>query len=86
MVPQRFYPAPAIEVRCDAADAPTGFLWRRRWSMVAHTEALWQQTNGWWQADVEHRAYFRVVARDGLRCVIYRDLQTGTWHMHMVMD
>jgi len=86
MVPQRFHPAPAIEVRCDAVGTPTGFLWRRRWCMVAHTEDLWRQTNGWWQGDPENRDYHRVVARDGLRCVIYRDLASGRWYLEAILD
>lgn len=86
MIPLPLYPPPPIEARCAGDDAPSGFLWRRRWRMVATVEARWRETQTWWQEDSRNRAYYRVVARDGLRCVVFRDLETGNWHMHAVMD
>jgi len=79
-------PAPEIETRADRDGHPLAFRWRRRWHIVAHTEVAWRWTEGWWKDDHYQHAYFRIMTRDGVRCVIYRDQLTNRWHMHQTLD
>ncbi len=97
MIPLRFAPAQPIEVWCaQHRDLPRRLRWRGRIAWIATIEASWHWDEGWWRAgnhthpagggDAASRAYHRVVTRDGLRCVIYRDLASGRWYLEAILD
>ena len=97
MIPRTFAPAPPVEVWCDPRTGiPRRLRWRGRLAWVATIEVSWHWSEGWWRAgDRTHpaggdtparRHYHRVVTRDGLRCVLYRDLATERWHLEAILD
>jgi len=55
---------------------------------VARVERRWKQDYGWWQGPGEARSrdYFDLATRDGLRCVLYRDLLAEGWYLEQVDD
>jgi Domain of unknown function (DUF6504) len=86
---RRFSPAEPVEVWCDARTGlPQRLRWRGRLALVATVERSWRADEGWWRGDREaaSRAYHRVFARDGLRCVLYRDLASGRWYLETILD
>jgi hypothetical protein len=99
---RRFAPAEPVEVWCDARTGlPQRLRWRGRLALVAMIERSWRADEGWWRAgnhthpaggypagggEAASRAYHRVFARDGLRCVLYRDLASGRWYLEAVLD
>ncbi len=42
----------------------------------------------WWRGEPEaaRRRYHRLVTRDGLWCVLYRDLASGRWYLEQLLD
>lgn len=89
MIPQSFTPARPIEVWWDARDgAPRRLRWRGRTANVTVVEVSWRWDEGWWRGggEVASRAYHRLVTRDGLRCVVYRDLGSGRWYLEAILD
>ena len=80
---------PPRPIRVVAPDGwPRAFDWRGRWRQVAGVERRWQQDHGWWRGPEEaiSRDYFDLATRDGLRCVIYRDLLAEGWYLEQVYD
>ena len=45
----------------------------------------WRVHDDWWRAPVA-RAYFKVVTRSGLLCVVFWDEVRGTWHLERIFD
>ena len=93
MIPRSFVPARAVEVWCAArSGVPYRVRWRGRTAWVATVEASWRWEEGWWRGgddlDVApvSRVYHRLVTRDGLRCVIYRDAACGRWYLEAILD
>jgi hypothetical protein len=86
VITNRYHPAPPIAVWCDDAGTPERFIWRRRDHTVAEVESSWRMDHGFWQADPLSRAYHQLRCCDGLRCVVYRDLLDGTWHLEGIID
>ena len=95
MSSRRFAPAEPVEVWCDARTGlPQRLRWRGRLARVELVERSWRADEGWWRAgnplagggEAASRAYHRVFARDGLRCVLYRDLASGRWYLEAVFD
>ncbi|HET8631045.1 MAG TPA: DUF6504 family protein [Thermomicrobiales bacterium] len=89
MIPRRFAPAVPVAVRCDPRTGlPRRLGWRGRVAAVAAVEARWRWDEGWWRGagEATKREYYRVRARDGLRCVVYRDLGTGRWYLDAIVD
>jgi len=88
-MPRSFAPARPLEVWCDArADRPRRLRWRGRTICVAVVEASWRWDEGWWHgaAGATSREYHRLVTRDGLRCVVYRDRVSGHWYLEAILD
>lgn len=89
MIPKSFFPARQIEVWWDARTAlPNHLRWRGRTEKVVTIEASWRWDEGWWRGEGEgaSRAYHRLVTRDGLRCILYRDLASGRWYLESILD
>ena len=89
MSARRFAPAEPVEVWCDARTGlPRRLRWRGRLALVALIERSWRADEGWWRDDgvAASRAYHRVFARDGLRCVLFRDLASGRWYLEAILD
>ena len=89
MSSRRFAPAEPVEVWCDARTGlPQRLRWRGRLARIALIERSWRADEGWWRGDGEaaSRAYHRVFAREGLRCVLYHDLTSGRWYLEAVLD
>lgn len=88
MAIRRFAPTQPIEVATDGGGAPVAFRWRGRGHRVARVEATWEVVAGWWRGEPEalRRGYYRLATREGLRCVVYRDLGSGRWCLEQVLD
>lgn len=89
MIPRTFAPAPLVEVWCDPrTGTPRRLRWRGRTALIATVEASWYWSEGWWREGdaTARRRYHRLATRDGLRCVLYRDLATGRWHLEAILD
>lgn len=89
MSARRFAPAVPVEVWCDARTGlPQRLRWRGRLARIGMVERSWRADEGWWRGETEmaSRAYHRVFARDGLRCVVYRDLASGRWYLEAILD
>ncbi len=89
MTARRFSPTQPIEVTAHPArGAPVAFRWRGRRERVAQIEADWEVTEGWWRGEPEatRRCYYRLVTRDRLLCIVYRDLGSGRWYLEQVID
>lgn len=89
MTIRRFAPTHPIEVVvARGGDTPAAFRWRGRGHRVARVEATWDVVAGWWRGEPEatRRRYCRLVTRDGLVCVAYRDLASGRWYLEQVVD
>lgn len=89
MSARRFAPAEPVEVWCDARTGlPQRLRWRGRLALVAAVERTWRMDEGWWRGAgaAASRTYHRVFARDGLRCVLYRDRTSGRWYLEAVLD
>lgn len=50
------------------------------WRVVARTTNSWMVDTGWWRRRVR-REYRRCVLRSGDCVELYRDLETGAWHL-----
>ena len=88
-MPRTFVPARPLEVWSDTRTAyPHRLRWRGRTAFVAAVEASWRWDEGWWRgaAGAASREYHRLVTRDGLRCVIYRDRASGRWYLEAILD
>jgi len=89
MIARRFAPAQPIAVRVrPGGDLPAAFRWRGRTRRVRRVEEGWELVAAWWRGGpgAVRRGYFRLVTREGLRCVIYRDLGSGRWFLEQVLD
>lgn len=80
---RRYIPAPDLAMWCDEQGHPQRCVWHRRGRWVLRVERTWEVvTADWLGADeILHRRYYDLAMRDGLRCVVYRDHLTGTWHL-----
>lgn len=76
---------PLVQVDADAAGTPL----RLRMDGTDHGELgicnRWRIDDDWWREPVA-RAYFKVVSRSGLLCVVFRDEIRGTWHLERIFD
>ena len=89
MSARRFAPTRPVEVTADAASGePRAVRWRGRARRVARVEATWEVVAEWWRGEPEaaRRRYHRLVTRDGLWCVLYRDLASGRWYLEQLLD
>lgn len=101
MIARRFRPGRAVEVAAHpASGAPLAVRWRGRRRRVARVEESWEVATGWWRDDSGDtaappgaalgmppcRRYYRLATREGLRCVVYRDLPAGRWYLVEVLD
>lgn len=76
---------PQIEVVEDGDGAPLRLRWRRWRAEVAAVCNRWRVEDDWWRSVVA-RDYYKVRLADGTLCVIFRDRQTGKWHLQRVYD
>ena len=76
---------PLVQVEADELGTPI----RLRLDGVDHGEVgicnRWRVDDGWWREPIA-RAYFKVVTRSGLLCLIFWDEIRGTWHLERVFD
>ena len=76
---------PLIQVETDALGTPL----RLRLDGETHGKVgicnRWRVDDDWWR-DPTVRAYFKLVTRDGLLCVVYLDEMRGTWHLERIFD
>jgi len=76
---------PLVQVEADASGVPQ----RLRMDGVTSGEVgicnRWRVDDDWWRAPIA-RAYFKLVTRDGLLCVIFLDEIRGTWHLERIFD
>ena len=93
MTVRRFTPSRPIAVEADpASGVPRAFRWRGRRELVLQIAERWELAEGWWRGaddpcgDPTRRRYFRLVARSGLRCVVYHDPGTGDWFLERISD
>ncbi len=89
MTIRRFAPTDPIEVLTSGpVGEPLTLRWRGRIERAARVEATWDIEEGWWRAAPEatRRRYYRLRARSGLLCVVYRDLGSGRWYLEQVVD
>ena len=89
MSARRFAPTRLIEVATDPRSGePVALRWRGRRERVAAVEATWEVAEGWWRGEPEaaRRRYHRLATREGLLCVVYRDLASGRWYLEQIVD
>ena len=76
---------PLIQVETDALGTPL----RLHLDGESHGEVgicnRWRVDDDWWR-ELTARAYFKLVTRDGLLCVVYLDEMRGTWHLERIFD
>jgi hypothetical protein len=76
---------PLVQVEADAAGVPL----RLRMDGADHGEVgicnRWRVDDDWWREPVS-RAYFKIVTRSGLLCVVFWDEVRGTWHLERIFD
>jgi hypothetical protein len=76
---------PLVQVEADELGTPV----RLRLDGVDHGEVgvcnRWRVDDGWWREPIA-RAYFKVVTRSGLLCLVFLDEIRGTWHLERIFD
>lgn len=70
-----------VSVHEDGHGAPVAVREGRRWRRVEAVSERWRIDDEWWRRPIS-RIYHRVVLEDGALRTLYRDLETGRWHMH----
>ena len=88
-MPRRFAPPRPIAVESRPGDdEPVALAWRGRLRRVARVEETWALDAGWWEGagGAARRAYYRLIAADGLRCVVYRDRAADRWYLEQIID
>jgi protein ImuB len=64
---------------------PLRFEWDRAY-VVAHFWGPERIATGWWRSPHVQRDYYRVETEEGRRFWLFRETQTGDWHLHGVFD
>ncbi len=76
-----------ITVRCAADGRPLSFTWQARTHEVERICNRWRISEQWWRTDeAAWREYIKLVTRDGLLCLLARDLGEGTWQIIRLYD
>ncbi len=83
-----------ITVHCAADGRPLSFTWEApgasagaRTHEVERVCNRWRVSEQWWRReDAAWREYVKVVTRDGLLCLLAKDLENGTWEIIRVYD
>ena len=66
---------------------PVSFLWQGCAHRLAQVQQHWQVDADWWSAaGPVRRDYWAVITTSGLLCVIYHNLDEGTWFLAKVYD
>lgn len=79
-----FEPAVNITVNRDSRGRPASFLYKGKLQRVKGVNSRWRVSEGWWRDPVD-REYFQVET-PGLVCVIYQDLNKGSWYLQRIYD
>ncbi|MBX7103003.1 MAG: DNA polymerase Y family protein [Gemmataceae bacterium] len=76
-----FSPPIPIVVTCHRTQ-PVAFEWEDQRHAVVRARGPERIESGWWRGESTRRDYYRVETGAGRRHWIYRDLNTGHWHLH----
>jgi protein ImuB len=76
-----FTPPIPIAVTCHRTQ-PVAFEWEDQHHAIVRTRGPERIESGWWRGESTRRDYYRVETGTGRRHWIYRDLNTGHWHLH----
>ncbi len=76
-----------IAVDCDTAGRPVRFAWQARTHEVERVCNRWRVSEEWWKTDPgAWREYIKLVTRDGLLCLLARDLDREAWWLIRLYD
>jgi DNA-directed RNA polymerase subunit N (RpoN/RPB10) len=69
-----------INVRCTRDGRPLSFMWNAHAHQVARVCNRWRVSAEWWREDAAAwREYLKLATRDGLLCLVARDLGVDRW-------
>lgn len=74
-----------IKVTTGPDGAPRRFKQGETWHIVERVLDRWRVDEGWWE-DRVWRSSFRLITRDGLLVVVYRDLLEKKWYLQRLYD
>ncbi len=76
-----------ITVSCAADGRPVSFTWQAHTHAVERVCNRWRVSEQWWREDdAACREYIKLVTRDGLLCLLARNLAEDTWQMIRLYD
>ncbi len=76
-----------IAVSCSAEGRPVSFVWQARTHEVERVCNRWRVSETWWREDdAAWKEYIKLVTRDGLLCLLSRDLEREAWEMIRLYD
>ena len=76
-----------IHVDCDGDGRPLRFAWQTKTHVVDRICNRWRVSAEWWRAEpAAWREYIKLVTRDGLLCLVARDLDREGWWMIRLYD
>lgn len=66
---------------------PLRFVWRGHAYRVDAVCNRWRASETWWRSDPDAwREYLKVTTRDGLLCLLARDLDADRWSLIRIYD
>lgn len=76
-----------LTVQMDRDDQPLTLRWKGGIQRVQRVVESWQIHSDWWESGgAIRRCYYAVITEEGVFCVIYRDLESGAWHLARIYD
>ncbi len=75
-----------IVVFQNGSDVPDRITWQGQTHPVSEIAKRWRVSAEWWRGEPVARDYFKLTTTTGLLLIIYRDLQTDTWHLQRLYD
>lgn len=76
-----------VQMTATADGRPVRFVWRGHAHQVDAVCKRWRASETWWRSEPDAwREYLKVTTRDGLLCLLARDLDGQTWSLIRVYD